>query len=63
MIELENRNIVEAHLSKIKRLTKDPLDFKVENVIRRQNSVDLRLDFFGDALDRMNQREGLAIMN
>jgi len=32
-------------------------------VVKRQNSYAPELEFFGDALDRMKQREGLARQN
>jgi len=36
--EIENRKEVQAHLSKIAKLSNDPLDLKIDRVVKRQNS-------------------------
>ena len=61
--EIENRKVIQAHLSKIDKLSNEPLDLKIERVVKRQNSYAPKLEFFGDALDRMSHREGLARQN
>ena len=60
LFEIENRKVIEAHLSRISKISNDPLDFEIERVLQRKNSYEPALQFFGDALDRMNHREGIV---
>ena len=54
MFEIENRKVIDAHLSRVAKISNEPLDFKIERVAKRKNSYDPQLEFFGDALDRMS---------
>jgi hypothetical protein len=54
-VELQKQMLVDAHLAKINRITNEKLDFKLEKVVRRQNSFDPDLPIFGLGQDTMNQ--------
>ena len=46
-VELRKQHLLDIHISKLNRITNETLDFKLEKVLRRQNSYEPDLPLFG----------------